>query len=153
WARFIGSAEERVAGSSTSSNSSIARTAPIPPSVIVSPTSACRSAALRAVVLGSVATVVWEAAHSSARLTASRSSPQTGEGCGAAAGHRRRRRRHGARGMRRRDGRGDARAPGSRPEWSHAGGRRGSGTLERPAPLTAGGPLAYRGGSDREEPG
>src|SRR5699024_12511622 len=109
WARFIGSAEERVAGSSTSSNSSIARTAPIPPSVIVSPTSACRSAALRAVVLGSVATVVWEAAHSSARLTASRSSPQTGEGCGAAAGHRRRRRRHGARGMRRRDGRGDAR--------------------------------------------
>ena len=52
----------------------------MPSSVMVAPTSACSSSALRAVVLGSVATVVCEAAQRRARLTASRSSPQTSEG-------------------------------------------------------------------------
>ena len=69
-----------MAGSSTSSNRSMARCAPMPPAVIVSPAASCSSAALRAGVLGSEATVVRAAAQCRAMFTASRSSPQISEG-------------------------------------------------------------------------
>ena len=80
YARFIGSSAARVAGSSTCSYSSIARAEPIPPGVIVCPTSRARASALRAVAFGSEAIVVCAAAHCRAALTASVSSPQIIDG-------------------------------------------------------------------------